>query len=135
MSNENVRDRILIVDDEEPIRHLFSETFTKAGGYDVETARDGYEAVEKAMSEDFDVILMDMMMPGMNGLDAIKALKITRPMVPILIVTGGTDQIIAEGLASGAAMAFRKPVVGETLVQAVRNILTNVGKSGRKEEP
>lgn len=125
--------KILVVDDEESIRRLFIELFTRAGGYVVETAQDGYEALQKVILEDFELILMDILMPRMNGLDALKALRMTHPVIPIVVVTGTTDdKMIEKCLAYGAMLALQKPVRPEALLETVGDIRMRLGKVGGK---
>jgi two-component system alkaline phosphatase synthesis response regulator PhoP len=68
----------LIVDDDEPIRTMLG-TIARAKGFDVDTASDGQEAIEKLESGRFDVIVLDLMMPRVNGYDVLQHIAVSRP--------------------------------------------------------
>jgi DNA-binding response OmpR family regulator len=70
--------RALIVDDDEPIRVLLS-TIIKQQGFSVDTARDGSEAIEKLNDGSYNVVLLDLMMPKVNGYDVLRHLRQTNP--------------------------------------------------------
>jgi CheY-like chemotaxis protein len=72
--------RVLIVDDEDSIRRLVSKILERAG-FEVRTARDGVEAIEWIAAEDFDVVLLDVMMPKMDGFCVVHELEKTRPQL------------------------------------------------------
>lgn len=117
----------MVVDDEEDIRDVFSDVLVQSGLYEVESAWNGYEAVQKAALGNFELILMDIAMPGMDGINTIKTLEITSPGIPILILSGyATDEMIEEALKHGAVMALCKPVDPKTLIETVGDILKNV---------
>ena len=129
MSNEKGLAKILIVDDEEAIRDIFAEILMQTGLYEVESAWDGYEAVQKSAQGNFELIVMDVAMPGMDGLNTVKTLEITCPGVPILIVSGyATNEMIEESLMHGAVMALSKPVEPITLISTVGSILESTAR-------
>ncbi len=80
---------ILIVDDEESLRTLLSSALTRKG-YRTSTAATGLEAIEAIgdPSQHFDVVLLDLNMPGASGLDVLKVLRICRPTLKVIVVTG-----------------------------------------------
>ncbi len=78
-------DRVLIVDDEDRIREVLKE-YAAFEGFDVAEARDGIEAVQICRTRDFDVIVMDVMMPRLDGFSAIKEIRKTKP-VPVLMLS------------------------------------------------
>ena len=117
--------RILIVDDLAPNLHLL-EVKLQAEYYDVVTARSGYEALEVAGKEKLDLILMDAMMPGMNGFEACEKLK-NNPKtwhIPVIMVTAleETKDRIA-GLEAGADDFITKPIDDFNLMARVRSLL------------
>jgi len=103
--------RILIVDDEAPIRSLLATAFEKAG-YDVRTAPDGPEAVALCAAESFDAVLSDVVMPRMNGHEALTKIKSDPQLkdILVLILTTSKDEsdIILSKLA-GASSFLSKP--------------------------
>ena len=117
--------RILIVDDLAPNLHLL-EVKLQAEYYDVVTARSGYEAIEIAGKEKLDLILMDAMMPGMNGFEACEKLKQNPETwhIPVIMVTAleETKDRIA-GLEAGADDFITKPIDDFNLMARVRSLL------------
>ena len=85
------KERILIVDDEESIRSLFVEAL-EGLGYICETARNGIECLEKFHKDSrFDVILLDMHMPELNGMETLKKLKSSSPDVSVIIISASRE--------------------------------------------
>ena len=101
--------RILIADDDNEIRDLLEFDISHSG-YDVECAKDGMEALEKAMSNQYDVILLDVMMPKMNGFEVCKNIRKSGKKTPILLLTAkGTIGDKTEGFDCGADDYLVKP--------------------------
>jgi DNA-binding response OmpR family regulator len=82
--------KILVVDDEEPLRRLLNKELTRKG-FSVEVAADGRSALELAKQKTFDVVLLDIMMPGMDGISVMKKLR-TDPAAPAVIVLTGRQR-------------------------------------------
>lgn len=122
--------KILIAEDEPDIRELI-ELSLGYGGYEVAAARDGQEAVEMALKDSYDLIMMDVRMPRMTGYEACRALK-KRPefsKIPIIFVSArGQDKDIKEGMAAGATAYIVKPFEPEQLLQKVKEILAEASK-------
>jgi len=115
--------RILVVDDEVSIRKVVRLTLMKAG-YDVVDADDGSTGIEKIGSDDnplmLDVIVCDIRMPRINGLDAITFFRQQYPSVPIIVLTGYPDAIMAaELLNKGVYDYLVKPVDRDKLLTSV----------------
>ena len=111
---------ILIVEDDDDLRHIFRTTLTLAG-YDVMEAGDGLEALRKIDRDPPDLVLLDIMLPHMNGLvvqQEIVAHVLTKE-TPIVIITGSA----ADLEHTGAACILRKPVSPDQLVTTVRQCL------------
>ena len=96
--------KILVVDDEAPVRDLFNDLFKK-DGYDVKCVATGEESVELITKEDFDVVLMDIKLTGMSGLEALKRIKDIKPGTIVIMITGfGYDEdLIAKSREYGCA--------------------------------
>ena len=112
---------ILIVDDSPTERHVLSELLTQ-NGYQVITAENGEEGVEKAKSEQPDLILMDVVMPGLNGYQATRTLtrEESTKDIPIIVCTSKgqeTDKIW--GLRQGALDYLVKPINGDELLAKI----------------
>jgi DNA-binding response OmpR family regulator len=96
--------KILVVDDEDSVREIYRHEFT-SNGYDVTVAADGEEGLLKAGEISPDIILLDIMLPKMSGIEVLRALKeneLTRK-IPVLLLTNlGEETIIKEGFELGA---------------------------------
>ena len=79
--------KILVIDDELEIRKLFIEYLGKKG-YDVSSAENGYEAIEKMSKDKYDLVFLDIKMSGMNGVETFKCLREKHIDVPVVIMTG-----------------------------------------------
>jgi signal transduction histidine kinase/DNA-binding response OmpR family regulator len=102
--------RILIVDDESLIRQAMADYLTDCG-YETATASDGAEGLAKAQSEKFDIVLVDLRMPRMDGLEVISILKGAQPELPIVVVSGtGVLDDAVEAMRQGAWDYLTKPV-------------------------
>jgi CheY-like chemotaxis protein len=117
--------RILIVDDERRNRQLL-EVMLGGEGYELVSAGSGQEALEMVKSDPPDLILLDVMMPGMNGYEVAATLKVdpgTRH-IPIIILTALDDRNSRiHGLSAGAEEFLTKPVNRHELCLRVRNLL------------
>jgi len=117
--------RILIVDDNEANRDILA-TRLKANGYALLQAGDGEEALEVARREKPDLILLDIMMPKIDGVEVCRQLKADKdlPFMPIILVTAKTDtKDVVAGLDAGADEYLTKPIDQAALVARVRSVL------------
>jgi two-component system, NtrC family, response regulator PilR len=104
------KERILIVDDEAQIREVLSEYFGKMG-YEIETAKDGEEALSKFKPDLFDCVISDIAMPGISGEELLKRLKAKDPTVLFLIITGHPSiESAVETIKLGAYDYVAKPL-------------------------
>jgi excisionase family DNA binding protein len=103
------RPRVLVVDDEESIRELLSRWLEQAE-YDVETAPDGQAGVEKLRRHDYDLLIADLKMPGLDGLSMIREAKRLKADLPVIIITGFSDESSAiEAVNLGVTGYLTKP--------------------------
>jgi len=96
--------KILLVEDEDFIRELYVRQLTKAG-FQVKSAVDGQTGLNLLKSEAFDLLLLDIMLPGMNGLQLLREFKTQNPnskMITILLTNLGQEAVIKEGFELGA---------------------------------
>jgi two-component system, NtrC family, nitrogen regulation response regulator NtrX len=115
--------KILIVDDETPIRRTLRDIL-EFEGYDVEEAVDGLECVAKVQKEKFDVVITDIKMPKMDGIEALERLQILSPETPVIMVSGhGTIDTAVEAVKKGAFDFISKPPDLNRMLITVRNAL------------
>ena len=121
------RKKILCVDDSATILMMERMILSK-GPYDLVTAADGEEAVSKALAERPDLILMDIVMPRMNGFDACRRIReqeATRATPVIMVTTRGEVQNMENGFESGCNDYVTKPINATELLSKLRNYLGN----------
>lgn len=124
--------KILIVDDEPNIRRILQAAFERSG-YVTRAAETGEEALEKFDAEGCDLVLTDVMMPGMSGVDLLKELKSRAPEVPVLVMTAyGTIPQAVEAIKAGAGDYIPKPFDLEQIRKAVAFWLRSPSKSTPK---
>jgi DNA-binding NtrC family response regulator len=112
--------RILIVDDEEELVHALMERL-QLRGMDAHGAVTGKEALERIGSETFDVVLLDVKMPGLGGMKVIKEIKNQRPGLQVIMLTGHSSAQDAEkGMRLGAFEYLQKPVNIDDLCRILR---------------
>ena len=103
------RPRVLVVDDEEAVRDLIAKTLTMAD-YEVNTASDGQAALDALKDADFDLLITDLRMPGMDGLTVIRQARRLSPSLPIIIITGySTEASAIEAINLGVCGYLTKP--------------------------
>jgi nitrogen regulation protein NR(I) len=118
--------RILVVDDEQRMRSSFSKMLT-SGGHDVLTADRGAKAVELVEKEDPDLLVMDIKMPGMDGLEAFRKIRLIRPKLPVIMMTGfGTTEAAIEATKLGAYEYHLKPFDPEAMLRSIASALESV---------
>ncbi len=115
--------RILIVEDEVAIRTGLSDVFVYHG-FEVEGAAEGHEGLQKALSGTFDMILLDVMLPGLNGFDICNRIREQDKDQPIIMLTAkSSDEDIIQGLTLGADDYVAKPFSVAQLVLRVQAVL------------
>jgi DNA-binding response OmpR family regulator len=118
-----MNERILVVDDEESLR-LSLKFKLKAAGFDVDVATDGEDAVEKLKTKPADVVLLDINLPRMSGIEALNYIRQTYPKTEAIMLTGFADFSSAiECLKMGARDYLVKPVDTTELVTRVRSLM------------
>ncbi|HYO75280.1 MAG TPA: response regulator [Thermoanaerobaculia bacterium] len=121
--------KVLLVDDSQTVLLMEKMILTK-GPYDLVVARDGAEAVVKAEQEKPDVILMDVVMPRMNGIEACRAIRgnaSTADIPIIMVTTRGEEENVEAGYASGCNDYITKPINGVELLTKLQNVLATAG--------
>ncbi|TWI56993.1 response regulator transcription factor [Halalkalibacter nanhaiisediminis] len=120
--------RLLVVDDEESIVTLLQFNLEQSG-YEVVTAMDGAAGLELALSQSFDLIILDLMLPEIDGLEVCKQLRQQKVLTPILMLTAKDDEFDKVlGLELGADDYMTKPFSPREVVARVRAILRRIGQ-------
>lgn len=116
--------KILIVDDQKGVRRLLEELFKKEG-WDVNVAADGKEAINRVAERLPDIILMDVKMPNMNGLEASQIILETYGRIPIIMMTAyGEIEVVKKALDAGVKKCITKPFDIMILRDMVNNLIT-----------
>jgi len=114
-----MKTRVLVVDDEKEFVETLSERLTLRN-YDVTTSLSGDDAVEKVKSHLFDVIILDVLMPGMSGIATLREIKKIRPLIEVIMLTGNaTVETAIEGLKLGAIDFLLKPCETDDLIAKI----------------
>jgi len=114
---------ILIVDDDEALSQTLSDIFQELG-YGVETALDGKEAVEKCAGKYFNIALIDIRLPDINGLELLNKLKTMNPEIEGIIITGyASVETVIEALRRGAFDYVTKPLRMDEVLETIREAL------------
>ena len=115
--------KILLADDEKNFAEVLRSELDEAG-YNVSLARDGVEAVLKALDEKFDMAMLDIMMPNLDGINAVRILRKIDPNLPIITFSGvaGSGDM-ASSIRAGAIRCLTKPFSVEQLLTEIKKAL------------
>jgi DNA-binding response OmpR family regulator len=126
--------RILIVDDEANLRHTVARVLQRAG-YEVTTAASGKEGLDLLAQGTFDLVYMDIRMPGMSGIETLQTINANYPKLPVILFTGQPDLNSAvSALRQGALDYLQKPLKPQLLIERTRSVLSNLERERRKKE-
>jgi len=128
------RFRILVVDDEERILN-FLTTKLKASGYEVLTAPNGVMGLEQVQAQEPDLVVLDLLMPRMDGLDMLKQLRTFSPVPVIILTAKGADTDRIKGLQLGADDYLPKPFNPDELVARIEAIRRRLEPDERRKIP
>jgi len=117
--------RILIVDDEPMIRDLLEQALSMMG-QSVETCSSGRKALETLTAQPFDLVMLDVGLPDMDGFETMAAIQAQSPQTPVILISGdAADQSRDKALAKGAFAYVIKPIRLEDLAETIREALNN----------
>ncbi len=125
--------KILIVDDEKMIRNVVKE-YAEFEGYETKEAEDGMEAVEICRKEDFDMIVMDIMMPRLDGYSAIKEIRKTKQIPVIMLSARGEEYDKLFGFEIGADDYVVKPFSPKELLARIKAVLKRASAAQQKPD-
>ncbi len=115
---------VLVVDDSAVDRRLVGGMLGKVSGITVEYAADGQEALVKVQARQPALVLTDLVMPELNGLELVAAITEQFPLVPVILMTGkGSEEIAVQALQAGAASYVPKTALHQLLVETVQDVL------------
>jgi CheY-like chemotaxis protein len=121
----NTMRKILVVDDDPVIGKSFDRVLGNKG-YAVVHAGTGEEALRKIAAEDYDMMVTDIRMPGMDGIEVAERTRAKRPWMPVVIITGfGTDENEARAKAAGVTEFLRKPLSPDMIANSVATALAS----------
>ena len=121
--NQQMTSRIMLVDDDAALR-LTLQAILIDEGWDVVSAKDGFQAIQLASESQFALILMDFKMPGMNGVEALLKIKGILPNCVEVMMTGHAEEHqIEEALSNGVMTVLSKPVEIEKLLEIVDSVV------------
>lgn len=114
--------KILIVDDNQDLCRNFSDIL-ELKGYTAACAYDGFQAINAVKNDHFDIVLMDIKMPGMSGIETLKILKQIAPHTAVIMITAFADEIFyKEGLKEGDFKIIQKPIDIEKFLGELESI-------------
>jgi DNA-binding NtrC family response regulator len=114
-------EKVLLVDDEKDFLETLADRM-RTRGMTVDTSASAIDALKRIETESYDAIILDLMMPGMDGLEALKLVKERRPELQVILLTGfGTLEKGIEAMKLGATDFVEKPADLETLTQKIKN--------------
>jgi signal transduction histidine kinase len=126
--------RILVVDDEKEIRDFLFKALSRIGGFQVELAESGQEVLKKIENEKFDLVLTDLKMPNMDGLQLVEEIAKSRPEILTVLMTGhGSIDSALEAMKRGASDYLTKPLNFEEMIVRLQRVLEEKQRFTRLE--
>ena len=126
--------RTLIIEDDEEMRALLKDSLLEEG-VEADSATNGSEALRKLVKESFDLVITDIRMPGLTGLDILPGIKKLQPEVPVIVITAfGSEEVYRRSIERGAAGYLEKPIHTNKLKTLIHEMVFSKGKmTGGKE--
>ncbi|HSV43209.1 MAG TPA: response regulator, partial [Candidatus Bathyarchaeia archaeon] len=125
---------ILICDDDQEVYDTVREFIDKKFAANVEVATNGYEAIAMVKNKKYDLILMDIKMPGINGIDTLKEINKIQPGIKSIIISAWlSDEVTAQTIEAGAIDYLYKPLSPQILKARLKTVLGSIDKLILKE--
>ena len=121
---------ILVVDDRLEDRETFKDAL-ESRDYSVTTAKDGYEAIELVKEGNFDIIFIDVKMPGVDGVKTFEEIHKIRPEIPVIMVTGySAEELVRDAIDKGAYACIHKPLDMDVVLKMVEEVKKRTETTG-----
>ena len=118
--------RVLLVDDDATVRTVMQRILSRQFSFDIDLCKDGPEALERLSREDYSLVLLDVTMPMMDGMDVLQSIRLNPEThhVPVIMITGLSDQrLVKQALREGISDFILKPVRPAELCERVARVL------------
>src|SRR4030065_711772 len=126
--------RILVVEDDEEMRS-FLKDFIEAEGFEIDSASNGSDAFRILVRELFDLVITDIRMPGLTGLDILPGIRRLQPEAPIIVITAfGSEEVHRRALERGATAYLEKPLHFHELKTMIHEIISSRAKNRGDEK-
>ena len=120
------RANVLVVDDQIGMLETFTDILEDKG-FDVDTAEDGFQAIRKVKEQGFDIIFMDIKMPGINGVQTFREIKKINPKASVIMMTAySAEDLVKEAIEEGAYTVIYKPFDMDKVIQTIERVLQTV---------
>jgi CheY-like chemotaxis protein len=113
--------KILVADDDPVIRKLLCQVLSE-DGHKVSLATNGAQVIEKVQNEDFELLLLDVHMPVMNGLETLRIMRSTFPQLPVVMMDSYPDQLVKQAENEGALTCIHKPFDLKELREVIEKV-------------
>jgi DNA-binding NtrC family response regulator len=126
--------RILIIEDDEEMRSLLKDSLEEEG-FETDSVSNGSDGLRKLAKEPFNLIISDVRMPGLTGLDILPGIKKIQPEIPVIVITAfGSEEVCHRSMERGAAGYLEKPIRTNKLKTLIHEMTFSKGKmTGGKE--
>ncbi|MDT8306194.1 MAG: response regulator [Anaerolineae bacterium] len=129
------RERVLVIDDSRQIRDFLADYILKPHGFEVLMAADGIEGLRLAFDEHPDLMIVDVQMPSMGGLDLLRRLQLRRLNIPTILITSyGSEQVAVDALRLGVRDYVLKPFDVQQMEEAIQRAMREKRLAGAKDE-
>lgn len=126
-----MKEKILVIDDEADLRATFQERLTLEG-YQVWTASNGRKGLQVYQDHSFDLVITDVLMPELDGLEVVRTLRRFNPTIPIIVMSGGGNRnldFLVEAEEFGATRTISKPFRHDELIAMIHDLLSSTPHS------